>query len=212
MSDSRTIKVLLRFSLAPSLWLIKARPGRLAQGPGEGFGAGIIAGLCLVIIGYWLMGRLPALWRLAVALIMFLASSVLPWLILVLAVFIVVLPPALNWYNRPTGIAAAEMALALSNNPQAFVRLMTELTDQNLTQAEPGRSAKLLFYDHATYNGRVKLAGNYRSLPKSLRWQETKILSLIKSGVGFRIWNLCARFCAMIYAVNHVFVMASEAS
>ena len=48
--------------------------------------------------------------------------------------------------------------MALSNNPQAFIALMTKLTDQNLTEAEPGQWAKLLFYDHPTYNERVKLA------------------------------------------------------
>jgi STE24 endopeptidase len=41
--------------------------------------------------------------------------------------------------------------------------LMTKLTDQNLTEAEPSQWAKLLFYDHPTYNERVKLARNYIS-------------------------------------------------
>jgi STE24 endopeptidase len=85
----------------------------------------------------------------------------LPWLILVLAVLILVLQPALNWYNRRVEIVADETALTLSNNPQAFIGLMTKLTDQNLTEAEPSRWAKLLFYDHPTYNERIKLAHNY---------------------------------------------------
>ena len=87
----------------------------------------------------------------------------LPWLILVLAMFILVLQPALNWYNRRVEIAADETALALSNNPQAFVSLMTKLTDQNLTEAEPSQWARLLFFDHPAYNERVKLAHNYVS-------------------------------------------------
>jgi len=87
----------------------------------------------------------------------------LPWLILVLAMLILALQPALNWYNRRVEIEADETALALSNNPQAFIGLMTKLTDQNLTEAEPSRWAKLLFYDHPTYNERVKLARNYIS-------------------------------------------------
>jgi STE24 endopeptidase len=87
----------------------------------------------------------------------------LPWLILILAMLILVLQPALNWYNRRLEIAADETALALSNNSPAFIALMTKLTDQNLTEAEPGRWAKLLFYDHPTYNERIKLAHNYIS-------------------------------------------------
>jgi len=88
----------------------------------------------------------------------------LPWLILALAMPIWVLKPALNWYNRRIEIAADETALTLSNNPHAFIALMTKLTDQNLTVAEPSQWVKLLFYDHPTYNERVKLAHNCISL------------------------------------------------
>jgi STE24 endopeptidase len=87
----------------------------------------------------------------------------LPWLILVLAMLMLVLQPALNWYNRRAETAADETALALSDNPQGFIGLMTKLTDQNLSEAEPSRWVKLLFYDHPTYNERVKLAHNYIS-------------------------------------------------
>jgi STE24 endopeptidase len=87
----------------------------------------------------------------------------LPWLILVLGMLILMLQPALNWYNRRIEMAADKTALALSNNPHAFVALMTKLTDQNLAEAEPNRWAKLLFYDHPTYNERVKLAHDYSS-------------------------------------------------
>jgi len=44
----------------------------------------------------------------------------LPWLILVLAMLILVLQPALNWYNRRVEIQADETALDLSNNPQSL--------------------------------------------------------------------------------------------
>ncbi|MCK5124149.1 MAG: M48 family metalloprotease, partial [Dehalococcoidia bacterium] len=81
--------------------------------------------------------------------------SGLPWLILVLAILILVLQPALNWYNRHIETAADETALVLSDNPQAFVSLMTKLTDQNLNEAEPNKWVKLLFYDHPTYNERI---------------------------------------------------------
>jgi STE24 endopeptidase len=87
----------------------------------------------------------------------------LPWLILVLAMLMFVLQPALNWYSRRLERAADETALALTNNPQGFITLMTKLTDQNLAEAEPGQWAKLLFYDHPTYNERIKLAHNYIS-------------------------------------------------
>lgn len=90
-----------------------------------------------------------------------------PWLILILAVFMLVLQPPLNWYKRHIELVADKTALELSNNPQAFVNLMTKLTDQNLQEAEPGRWAKLLFYDHPLYSERVKLAHNYETEKQS---------------------------------------------
>jgi STE24 endopeptidase len=87
----------------------------------------------------------------------------LPWLILVLALPLLLLQPALNWYSRRLEGAADETALTLTNKPRAFLSLMTRLTDQNLSEAEPTRWTKLLFYDHPTYNERAKLAHNYVS-------------------------------------------------
>ena len=88
-----------------------------------------------------------------------------PWLVLVLAVFMLLLQPLLNWYNRRIELAADEAALKLSNNPQAFIGLMTKLTDQNLIEAEPGKWAKILFYGHPSYGERVKLA--HKSIQQS---------------------------------------------
>lgn len=87
----------------------------------------------------------------------------LPWLILVLAMPILLLQPALNWYSRRLEGAADETALMLTNKPQAFISLMTKLTDHNLAEATPSRWIKLLFYDHPTYNERIKLAHDYIS-------------------------------------------------
>lgn len=87
--------------------------------------------------------------------------AALPWLILILAMLVLSLQPLLNWYSRHIELEADKAALELSNNAQAFVGLMTELTDQNLQEAAPGRWAKLLFHDHPTYGERVKLAAAY---------------------------------------------------
>jgi STE24 endopeptidase len=87
----------------------------------------------------------------------------LPWLILVLVIPVLLLQPVLNWYSRRLEGAADETALTLTNKPQAFLSLMTRLTDQNLSEAEPTRWTKLLFYDHPTYNERAKLAHNHVS-------------------------------------------------
>jgi STE24 endopeptidase len=87
----------------------------------------------------------------------------LPWLILILAMLVLLLQPALNWYSRRLEGAADETALTLTNKPETFISLMTKLTNQNLAEAEPSRWTRFLFYDHPTYNERVRLANNYIS-------------------------------------------------
>lgn len=93
--------------------------------------------------------------------------AALPWLILVLAVFMLALQPLLNWYNRRAELLADKAALELTDNPQAFISLMTKLTDQNLQEAEPSRWVKLLFYDHPLYSERVGLAHHYETEKQS---------------------------------------------
>jgi STE24 endopeptidase len=87
--------------------------------------------------------------------------AALPWLVLILAMLVLFLQPLLNWYNRRTELESDRAALELSNKPQAFVSLMTKLTDQNLQQAEPSRLTKLLFHNHPSYRERVKVASDY---------------------------------------------------
>ncbi len=86
----------------------------------------------------------------------------LPWLLMVLAALFFFLRPPLNWYSRRIEVAADKTALELSNNPEGFINLMTKLTDQNLSEAEPIRWEKVLFRDHPSYNERVKLAREYK--------------------------------------------------
>ena len=82
----------------------------------------------------------------------------IPGLILVLSACVLAFQLPLNWYNRHIELAADKFALELSGNPQGFVNLMTKLTDQNLSKAEPSKWVKLLFYDHPPYRERFKLA------------------------------------------------------
>jgi STE24 endopeptidase len=91
--------------------------------------------------------------------------AALPWLILLLGIFMFLFQPLINWYDRRIELAADKSALELSNNPQAFINLMAKLTDQNLSEAEPSKWVKLLFYDHPTYEERVTLARNYDKNP-----------------------------------------------
>ena len=85
-----------------------------------------------------------------------------PLLALVLAAFALVLAPLVNAYSRRLEKAADNYALATTDNPEAFATMLTKLTDQNLTESEPGRWAEILFHDHPPYYKRMELARRYR--------------------------------------------------
>ncbi len=89
----------------------------------------------------------------------------LPWLLMVLLALFLILRLPLNWYSRRIELAADKAALELSDNPEGFINLMTKLTDQNLSEAEPVHWERVLFRDHPSYNERVKLAYEYKHVP-----------------------------------------------
>lgn len=63
--------------------------------------------------------------------------------------------PLINAYSRHLEAAADEYAMTLTAKPEAFVDMMTRLTNQNLSDATPSRWAEILFYDHPPYSKRV---------------------------------------------------------
>ena len=87
--------------------------------------------------------------------------AVLPLLVLVFAVLSLLIMPISNTLIRRFEKAADDFALRLTGNPQAFITMMTKLTDQNLAEAEPSRWVELLLYDHPSYRSRVEHAKNY---------------------------------------------------
>ncbi|MFH1486011.1 MAG: M48 family metallopeptidase [Chloroflexota bacterium] len=85
----------------------------------------------------------------------------LPLFALVLVVFSLIVRPLDNAYSRRLERLADLFALKLTGNREAFVSMMTKLTDQNLSEAEPGRWVELFFYSHPPYAKRVTLAAEY---------------------------------------------------
>ena len=84
-----------------------------------------------------------------------------PLLALLLGAFALVVAPLESAYSRHLEGAADEYALALTDNPQGFVTMMTKLADQNLSEAKPPRWVELLFYDHPPYQKRLARAYGY---------------------------------------------------
>jgi len=85
----------------------------------------------------------------------------LPLLVLVLAVLSLLLMPLSNTYIRGREWAADDFALRLTGQPQAFITMMTKLTDQNLAEAQPGRWVERFLHDHPSYNSRLEHARCY---------------------------------------------------
>jgi len=118
----------------------------------------------LAIVGVLLLGILFG--GASIELGKFLTASQ-PWAAAVYLVILavgcgVVTTPLTNAYNRHVELRADGVALWLTDNPEAFVSVMIRLTDQNLTEAQPSRWVKLLFYDHPPYTKWVSLAYNYQ--------------------------------------------------
>ncbi|MBE0415696.1 MAG: M48 family metallopeptidase [Dehalococcoidia bacterium] len=84
-----------------------------------------------------------------------------PLLALVAGAFALLLEPLSNAYSRYQEGSADEYALALTDNPEGFITVMTKLTNQNLSEAQPSRWVELLFYDHPPYFKRVARAQHY---------------------------------------------------
>ncbi len=90
--------------------------------------------------------------------------AALPLLLLIVAAFSLLLAPFSNARQRHLEAAADGYALRLTDNPEAFIAMMTRLTDQNLAEAQPARWIEILTYDHPSYYRRVELARRYIKL------------------------------------------------
>ncbi|MBI2910475.1 MAG: M48 family metallopeptidase [Chloroflexi bacterium] len=84
-----------------------------------------------------------------------------PLFVLVVAGFNLAIRPLDNAYSQGIESLADRFALRLTENPRAFISMITKLTDQNLSEAEPSRWVEIFFYSHPPYGKRVALARHY---------------------------------------------------
>ncbi|TAK34385.1 MAG: M48 family peptidase, partial [Chloroflexota bacterium] len=102
----------------------------------------------VTLVSFFLADRL-LLWlvpRLGYASIADIATF--PLLALVLGAFMMIAMPLQNSFSRWRENQADRYALSLTRAPADFISMMTKLTDQNLSEAEPSRWVELVFYDH----------------------------------------------------------------
>ena len=87
--------------------------------------------------------------------------AALPLLATVFIVFTSLLIPVSNTFIRRREWAADDFALRLTKNPEAFISMMTRITDQNLDEGNPNRWIERLLYDHPSCENRVRHARSY---------------------------------------------------
>ena len=122
----------------------------------------IVAQSVLMLLGFYLMHvvlnwAVPELGMEGISDV-----AALPLLALVGAAFALLLMPLANAYSRHLEESADRYSLAATANPEAFSALLTKLTDQNLSESQPGRWSEILFYDHPPYYRRIALACRYQ--------------------------------------------------
>jgi len=88
-------------------------------------------------------------------------TAAIPLLILIVAAFNLLVSPFSSARQRQMEAAADVYALRLTDNPVAFISMMTRLTNQNLGEAQPARWVEVLTYDHPSYYRRVEFARSY---------------------------------------------------
>lgn len=86
-----------------------------------------------------------------------------PVLALTVMVFSLLLQPLTKAYHRRQEAKADAYALEMTDNPEAFMALMTRLADQNLSEAKPSPWVEAFFYDHPSYGKRVARALQYQA-------------------------------------------------
>lgn len=86
----------------------------------------------------------------------------LPLVLLVSTVFSLAVLPLANLYLRWRERLADEFALRATRNPEAFIRAMRKLAEQNLAELKPHPAIELIFYSHPSISKRIAFAEQIR--------------------------------------------------
>jgi STE24 endopeptidase len=87
--------------------------------------------------------------------------SMLPLALLVFAVINMVFTPVSNAVMRSFEMAADDFAIRLTQNPAAFISMLTKLMSQNLGEVNPPLWVEFLLYDHPGYYRRLSYARGF---------------------------------------------------
>jgi STE24 endopeptidase len=124
-------------------------------------GKGILVQSIVTLGGLWLAG-LALRWGVAAFGFQGVADvAALPWLLLVLGAFGLLMMPLNNAYSRWRERLADRYALETTRKPRAFAAAMTRLANQNLSEADPEQWVEVLLYSHPAIGRRVAMAQEF---------------------------------------------------
>lgn len=86
-----------------------------------------------------------------------------PLLALALSLYGLVTTPLGNLWSRWREVEADRYALTATHKPEAFIRAMTRLANQNLAEADPPAWVEFLLHSHPSINKRVAMAKAFQS-------------------------------------------------
>jgi STE24 endopeptidase len=86
----------------------------------------------------------------------------LPLLSLIFSAFAIVMMPIQNGLSRAFERQADRFALEITQNPDAFISMMSKLGSQNLADKEPGRFEEIFLYDHPPIGKRIAMAEEFK--------------------------------------------------
>ena len=89
----------------------------------------------------------------------------LPWVVLLLAAVGLVALPLVNGASRSMERSADDFALAVTENPGAFIAAMERLASLNLAERKPSRIKEILLFSHPALDRRIARAARAVPLP-----------------------------------------------
>ncbi|HVB60849.1 MAG TPA: M48 family metallopeptidase [Ktedonobacteraceae bacterium] len=87
--------------------------------------------------------------------------ATMPFLLLLLGIFGLVVLPLSNGISRAVEYQADEYALQSTRKVEAFKSAMTRLANQNLSEVEPSPAVEFFFYDHPAVGKRLQHADRF---------------------------------------------------
>ncbi|MBI1871606.1 MAG: M48 family metallopeptidase [Chlamydiae bacterium] len=115
------------------------------------------------LLGFFLISRILSIVLSTFGIFEIANIAGLPTFLLILFLFFLFVMPLQNGYSRKLERQADQFSLERTQMPDAFVRAMQKLAEQNLSEINPHPWIEFLLYDHPSIRKRIEFAINLKS-------------------------------------------------